>query len=373
MIYSCMHGNKQKGFSIVELMVALLLGLFLVSGVTAMYISSKQSYRMTDNISRLQESLRFSLDFMSSDIRMAGYMPCRFPPQTRNAVNNAEVGSNSNSWFLDYFNFGVRGYEGGTSAFPADLPAVGNSIDDRVAGTDAIVILKASLYTSSLSSHDATANTFTLQNSFTDSDFERGRIGIVCDPRQAAMFQVSNAAKAFRTVSYNNAANILPGNDASVITNIGNYGADAQIAAYEPVVYYIANSKQNPAIRSLKRKSFNAIDNGAGTEVAQMVEEELLEGVESMQILYGEDTLDNDLVVDRYVTADNVSNWQNIITVRIGLLMASGEQVTSQADTTTYNVAGTLISDTSTPPHAGDRRLRYVANTTINLRNRVAN
>lgn len=370
MIHSCMQSNKQRGFSIVELMVALLLGLFLVSGVTAMYISSKQSYRMTDNISRLQESLRFSLDFMSSDIRMAGYMPCRFPPLTRNAIDNADTGSNA--WFLDYFNFGVRGYEGSAGGFPTDLPAVGTNAGDRVAGTDAIVILKASLYTSSLSSHDATANTFTLQSNFTDSDFERGRIGIVCDPRQAAMFQVSNAATGLKTVSYNNAANILPGNDAGVITNIGNYGADAQIAAYEPVVYYIANSTQNPAIRSLKRQNLVARASGAN-EIAEMQEEELLEGVESMQILYGEDTLNNDLVVDRYVTADNVVNWQNVITVRIGLLMASGEQVTTQADTTTYNVAGTLISDTSAPAHAGDRRLRYVANTTINLRNRVAN
>lgn len=145
MIHSCMQSNKQRGFSIVELMVALLLGLFLVSGVTAMYISSKQSYRMTDNISRLQESLRFSLDFMSSDIRMAGYMPCRFPPLTRNAIDNADTGSNA--WFLDYFNFGVRGYEGSAGGFPTDLPAVGTNAGDRVAGTDAIVILKASLYT----------------------------------------------------------------------------------------------------------------------------------------------------------------------------------------------------------------------------------
>ncbi len=365
------HSSKQQGFSIVELMVALLLGLFLVSGVTAMYVSNKQSYRMTDNISRLQESLRFSLDFMSSDIRMAGYLPCRFPPLTRNAIENATTGNNA--WFLDYFNFGIRGYDGSAGGFPTDLPAVGTNAGDRVAGTDAVVILKASLYTSSLSSHDATANTFTLQNNFTDSDFDRGSIGIVCDPRQAAMFQVSNAATGVQAVSYNNAANIIPGNDATVISNIGNYGADAQIAAYEPVVYYIANSEQNPNVRSLKRQSFEARDNGAGTEVAQMREEELLEGVESMQILYGEDTLNNDLVVDRYVTADNVVNWQNVITVRIGLLMVTGEQVTTQADTNIYNVAGTLISDTSNPSHAGDRRLRYVANTTINLRNRVAN
>ena len=50
-----MSAYKQKGFSVVELMVALLLGLFLVSGVTGMYISSKQTYRMTDNLSRYRK------------------------------------------------------------------------------------------------------------------------------------------------------------------------------------------------------------------------------------------------------------------------------------------------------------------------------
>ncbi|MFK7814875.1 MAG: PilW family protein [Gammaproteobacteria bacterium] len=367
-----MTRTMQKGFSVVELMVALVLGLFLVSGVTAMYISSKQSYRMTDNLSRLQESLRFSLEYISNDVRMAGYMPCRFPPLTRNVMDDSVTGdatTGTDAWFLDYFDFGIQGYEGGVTAFPPHLPAVGTNAGDRVAGADAIVVLKGSVYTSSVDSHDATTNTFTLQNNFTLSDFDRGRIAIACDPRQASIFQVSAVDETARTINYTDVPSISPGN---ANTNIGSFGPDAQITSYQPVVYYLANSTQNPSVRSLKRQYFIARTAGLN-EVADMREEELLEGVESMQILYGEDTLNNDLIVDRYVTANNVTDWQNVITVRIGLLMASGEQITAQVDTNAYNVAGTLISDTSTPAHGGDRRLRYVANTTINLRNRVAN
>ena len=101
-------------------------------------------------------------------------------------------------------------------------------------------------------------------------------------------------------------------------------------------------------------------------------EEELLEGVESMQILYGLD-VNNDQIADRFEAANDIAinEWPNVITVRLGLLMATGEDVTAQLDTNTYNVAGTLISDTSIISHPVDRRLRYVANTTINLRNRV--
>ncbi len=346
---------NQKGFSIVELMVALLLGLFLVSGVTGMYISSKQTYRMTDNLSRLQESLRFSLDFMSRDIRMASYLPCRTTTNNTNAVVNGSA-----NWFLDYFARGIHGYEGGVDVIP---------VASSVPNTDAIVILKASTFASSLNFHDASGNTFELNSSFSDQDFERGRIGVVCDPRQASIFQISDADSGLKTVSYGDNTNIVPGNST---TTIGTYGEDALIASYKPEIYYIRQSSQNANINSLWRSYLVADGPIAGTNTAQMDAEELLEGVESMQILYGIDiTAPNDQVVDRYVTANNVADWQSVIAVRLGLLMASGEQVTAVADTNSYNVAGTIITDSSTPAHGADSRLRYVANTTINLRNRV--
>lgn len=351
---------NQQGFSVVELMVALLLGLFLVSGVTGMYISSKQTNRMTDNLSRLQESLRFSLEFISRDIRMAGYMPCRFPPTTTNAI----IGGNT-TWYMDFFNFGVRGYEGG--AFPG-APIVGTNPGERVAGSDALAILKGSVYSSSLTFHDSAGDVFTLQNTFTDTDFDIGRVAIVCDPRQASLFQVSSVDFGTQTINYGDNTVIAPGN---FTTTIGNYSDDAQITSFEPVIYYIAVSTQNPSITSLKKQYLEARLVG-GIEVAQMREEELLEGVESMQILYGVD-VDNDQIADRFEAANDIAanEWADVITVRLGLLMATGEQVTTQIDANTYNVAGTLISDTSTPAHGADRRLRYVINTTINLRNRV--
>ena len=353
---------NQKGFSIVELMVALLLGLFLVSGVTAMYISSKQTYRMTDNLSRLQESLRFSLEFISQDIRMAGFMPCRFPPTVTNAING------NTTWFLDYFNFGIRGYEGGVSTFPSVLPAVGINPGDRVAGSDAIAILKGGNYTSSLNFHNTGGSVLTLQNTFNDGDFQTGEIAIACDPRQAAIFQISNANDTTQTLSYGDNTNIAPGNSTTVI---GTFGEDAQITPYEPVIYYIAQSTQNPTVNSLKKQYLEARDI-SGIETAQMREEELLEGVESMQILYGLD-VDNDQIADRFEAANDIAanEWVDVITVRLGLLMVTGEQVTTQADTNTYNVAGTLISDSTAVSHPADQKLRYAVNTTINLRNRV--
>ena len=351
---------KQKGFSVVELMVALLLGLFLVSGVTGMYLSSKQTYRMTDNLSRLQENLRYSLEFMTRDVRMASYMPCRFPPTFTNAVNG------STNWHLDYFNFGLRGYEGGVSTFPTQISG------DVIAGSDAIAILKGGMYAGTIESHNNTTGRFTLQDSFPgpDQEFQKGEVALVCDPRQAALFQVSDSNYTNGTIDYGTNTGIAPGN---ATTSIGVFGEDAQITSFEPVIYYVAPSTSDPNTNALKVRSLEAVLTG-GVETVTMSEEELLDGVETMQIMYGLD-VDNDQIADRYEAANDiaVAEWPSVITVRLGLLMSTGEEVAAQVDTNSYNVAGTLISDSSTPAHAGDQRLRYVVNTTVNLRNRVAN
>ena len=348
--------ETQAGFSVVELMVALLLGLFLMGGVTGMYVSGKQTYRMTDNLSRLQESMRFSLDFISQDIRMAGYTPCRVTPLVNNVINGSGA-----SWFLDYFNFGIRGFEGGVDVIPVASAAT---------NSDAVVIMKASNFNSTLDfsgvtlGHDPAANLFTLSNGFSNSDFERGRIAIACDPRQAAMFQILDANAGTQTISYGVSTNIIPGNST---TSIGTFGEDAIVASYKPVIYFIRQSTHNPNVNSLWRSNLEAVGPPAGINTAQMGAEELLEGIESMQILYGEDaSATKDQIVDRFVTANNVTDWQDVVSVRMGILMATGEEVTAQVDTNSYNIAGTMVAAPGT-----DKKLRYAVNTTINIRNRI--
>jgi len=63
----------QKGLSLVELLVAMLLGLILTGGALQMMLSSQEIYQTTDTLSRIQENGRFTLNFLAKDIRMAGY------------------------------------------------------------------------------------------------------------------------------------------------------------------------------------------------------------------------------------------------------------------------------------------------------------
>ncbi len=68
--------KHQLGMTLIEIMIALLVGLFLLAGLYQIFISGKQSYRLSDGQSRMQENARYALEVLSHDIRLAGYMGC---------------------------------------------------------------------------------------------------------------------------------------------------------------------------------------------------------------------------------------------------------------------------------------------------------
>jgi type IV pilus assembly protein PilW len=91
--------------------------------------------------------------------------------------------------------------------------------------------------------------------------------------------------------------------------------------------------------------------------------EELMEGIEQMQILYGEDTLPLDGAPNYYVKANEVVTWANVVSIRISLLAVTlDDNLTSESLNYPYN--GATITPT-------DRKIRRVFNTTIAVRNRL--
>lgn len=85
--------TNQTGMTLIEIMIALLIGAFLLGGVIEIFIGSKQTYRMQDNLSRLQENGRFAMGFLSEDIRMAGYWACMSPSTPNQDIAGTEGGS----------------------------------------------------------------------------------------------------------------------------------------------------------------------------------------------------------------------------------------------------------------------------------------
>ncbi len=101
---SCAAKRKQAGLSMVELMIAMVLGLIVLGSVVNMFLSSSQTYRLQDAMSRTQEAGRFAMMFMLQDLRDAGFQ---------------DVLPLANLRSLDVI--AVRGYAKGASGLPADV------------------------------------------------------------------------------------------------------------------------------------------------------------------------------------------------------------------------------------------------------------
>ncbi len=98
--------RQQQGLTLIEIMIALLIGAFLLGGVMEVFLKSRQTYRVQEALSRLQENGRFAMDFLARDIRMTDYRGCQggslsTPKQPKSlydtatrSINEALVGVN---------------------------------------------------------------------------------------------------------------------------------------------------------------------------------------------------------------------------------------------------------------------------------------
>lgn len=68
--------DYQTGLTLVEILIALLLGIFLIGGVLQIFSNTKQTSKMQENLSRIQENARFAMDRIARDVRQAGYREC---------------------------------------------------------------------------------------------------------------------------------------------------------------------------------------------------------------------------------------------------------------------------------------------------------
>lgn len=89
--------QAQSGFSLVELMIALLLGLLLMSGIIAVYLESKSSFVQDEAISRVQENGRFALRLLTREIAMGGF----YGGATEPAAITSPAVADCQTWLLD--------------------------------------------------------------------------------------------------------------------------------------------------------------------------------------------------------------------------------------------------------------------------------
>jgi type IV pilus assembly protein PilW len=360
--------NRQDGLSLVELMVAITLGLFVIAGVIGVYLGNKQSYRSGEALARVQESLRLATEYLTRDLRGAGaygcvasnLVPtlsytCSTSSQQRGLKNVLNSGT---STYAYNFALHVQGGEtttSGTSWSPALDTTISGASPAPKNGSDVITVRGPDSTAVSVLNHgSATDGSDDLTVRMT-TEFASGDIVMAANCTHATVFQITgitsapSATTAERTIAH--AASGTPGNACTALgTNY--YDTAGLLMKVRTRTYYVATNATT-GLPSLYRKE------GAAAPV------ELVENIENLQIEYGVDTND-DGVADTYSTASTVdtnAQWPNVASIRVELVAASPEN-----NVTTESQAYTFAGSTITPT---DRRLRQVASFTVAVRNRL--
>ena len=347
--------TRNGGFGLIELMVAMSISLLLLGGVVAIFMSSRHSYETTDRMSRVQENGRYALDQLVDDVRAAGFVGCARVPKY---VSNTLRSPTDVKWNM--LDSGVRGYQNvtGTTYSPTlattDVPGV-------VTGSDVLLVRRPKRDSTPLrlqADQGASTNDLTVPN-VTTSGLAVNDIALVYSCEAQTYFQVtgfaggviSHAAGSTTLTPETNTTSAGPNNVTNDLSY--SYRRNAEVIPMETVFYYIRASTSGPTgSTSLYRKI------GANTQ------EELVEGVERMQLRFGVDTT-GDGVVDNYVTADLVTDWTAVLSVEIGLLVRSIDGYGTDRDTVSRPLLDTTVAA------ANDNRLRQVFTTTTGVRNRI--
>ncbi|MEW5892532.1 MAG: PilW family protein [Pseudomonadota bacterium] len=346
----------QRGLSLVELMIGMALGLIVVAGIVYIYLGSRQSYKMQENMARIQENGRYAMEILSREIRMAGYQGCSTATFT-NTINPQTTAANNYAW--DFSRSAIEGYEATgagtwssvTSGNPATAVSVSNIDTQVVSGTDVITLRTTDSLNIGIVGQptDNNCSGTTADLKVTPNNLlSDGMIVMATNCSHAAVFQITNFNSSQNVV--HNTGTGTPGNATK---DMGACFVGGEIVGISAKSYYIRN---NPAgVPALYRKT------GPSTV------EELVDGIQDMQIEYGVDT-DGNGSIDAYVVAghaslDSADEWKNVRSVRISLLLVSQDNnVTDAPQRYVYN------GSTVTP---SDRRLRYVFTSTIGVRNRL--
>lgn len=404
--------RRVGGLSLIELMVALTLGAFLILGLVQLFAASRSAFLASEGLSRVQETGRTAMEWMQRDLRMAGHMGCvsdqavflGSAPRFQNLLEQLAVAgpppvAAAPAPFLYRVGIGVQGFEatnsgvGGaidrsaaenppgtgsiaswTPSLPTELnPILATGVGQAIAGSDVVVVRyfsAESVPVELVVPGNPSVVRLPAGTAAANPDFFRaGAIYGLNDCIQAAVFQLTSQAGDELTVSQS-------GLNRRTFDGTAQFAQGAVLYRVEAVVYYVGvgASGQPSLFRWLAEPT------GANLNARR---EELLEGVEMVQFQFGLDTAAAlalpDGVVDAYQVSTPINQdgqailgmpvqgqWLRAGTARIGLLVRSPERAQTQpTDLNQYDVNGTTVTTFD------DGRVRQVYVSTIAMRNRL--
>ncbi len=332
-----------SGFTLVELMIALTLGLVLIGGIVQIFISTREAYRVNDALARVQETGRIALETLARDFRLSGYSGCqRSGNLTINAIG-AGAGVIGPILAGPAARGPIQGYDNG--ATPAGSPA-------PLPGTDSIFLSGMGSASTNIDPPGAAtkmaAQTAAIPYA-AGGAWNTGDILLVAD----CQLENSNANAFFAPAPGNNGA---AGSIPSPGRLATRFATDAVIGPMFFANYLIMNDVDG--VPSLFRHDLTA---AAPVVIAQ--------GVEDMEFRFGLDNT-NDGIPDVYLETNAVdaANWNDVYAVEISLLLRDPNPVGNvTTGTQSYRFPSWAAADTQD----NSRFMHAVVSTTVALRNRV--
>jgi type IV pilus assembly protein PilW len=332
--------RENAGFSLVELMVGMVLGLMLIAGAVSIYLASKRSYVEVEQVAALSENARFAQQLIGDSLRHAGFfgeVPANRVDKDPNLT--AVVGDCDSPAAAGAYDLSRLGYAATVDGSGSALGCIDDAyVDPNDPLLNDVLVIKHAL---------------------TQAYSDGPRIGK--DPNDP--FQNDGIIDTPTTldpqkvyVMTNNVGGLIfDGNDTAPSITTGGQIPGGTAWEYQYEVFYIKDG----AVPQLARKYLAW--NGTALELET---EEVVEGVERLRLLFGYDS-DNDGEVDNYsnVAAMTASgNWANAQSVEVYMLVRSATEDVQHTDTKTYR-----LGDVTVTPGGNFRRLKSFSS--VSLRN----
>jgi type IV pilus assembly protein PilW len=332
------HARREKGFSLIELMVTIIIGMLIVLAVLNLFLASTRTHKTTENLSRIQENARIAFELMAFDLRQAGGTPCGRLTKVANVINMSTA--------MPWFTTGVRGYDSSQSI-------AGTSADNRAGGTDALTYGLASSTGVAVENHEA-GNAARFQLNTTAHGLIDGDVVMVCDNNLAAILQITTANDSTDTVTHNTGNTVSPGNCEKELvpdttcanpTAIRGKGSPDECGVIEPDSYYefCKNSvlvRYESALWFIGCNGRSACSTLGGRSLykAQFPDaaQEVVPDVQDMQIQY--------MVAGgaEYVDASSIINWDAITAIRISLTLVGPDTGATTSSVKTQRLTRTV-------------------------------
>jgi type IV pilus assembly protein PilW len=356
---------RARGFSLVELMVAITLALIVTTGVISIFIGSRSAYNATSGTAQLTDGGRFALNFISTSVRGAGNMACTTAPLVQGILNPGATALTT-SWTQALGGFEAVNTGGGTAYNIAPAPVTPDATNthwsggldaalaNQVVQNNDVLVVRSTLgnavpaYVQTI--NDGAASFTVYRPAAAPPPLVNGQMAVISDCSKGVIFQITGVGLGANPTITHNGGGGPPGNTVSPFPL--SFPAGSQVTPVDTLAYYIGVGADGDG--ALFVYSSNAIGAWQPTE--------LVPDIEAMQVLYGVDT-NNTQTVSNYVTANQVVDFNTVMSVKVALLAASAPGAGRVSAAVTYNLLGTTV----TPPV--DSRSRQVFEATIAVRN----